>query len=150
MPDISNKGSHQFWYEYPDPIIYKVVSFMESVENWTLDGDPKLEKAVAELGTALDNIGNIDLQEEDKLIQTMISLKMGRSLRLLQCMDTAHPGAASKMLMRAEKAPKDDSAAGLFLRRNVVFERLRLLSRIFSEERFATLLKILENEANYA
>ena len=150
MPDISNKGTHQFWHEYPDPIIYKIISFMESVEKWTMDGDSKLEEVVAKLGTALDDIGNIDLQEEDKLIQILSSLKMGRSLRLLQCIDSAHPGAASKILMHAEKAPKDDSTAGLFLRRNIVFERLRLLSRVFSEKRLATISKLLENKENYA
>lgn len=146
MPDLSNKGSHQFWHDYPDPIIYKVISFMESVENWTHDGNPDLEKAMEELGPVLDNIGNVDLQEEDKFIQLASCLKMGRSLRLLQCMDLAHPGAASKILMFAEKAPSTDSASALFLRRNVVFERLRLLSRIFSENRLATISKIIEKK----
>ncbi len=144
MPDLSSKGVHQFWYEYPDPIIYKVISFMESVENWTHDGNPELENALTELGTTLDNIGNIDLQEEDKIIQLATYLKIGRSLRLLQSIDLAHPGAASKILMHAERAPSTDSAAALFLRRNVVFERLRLLSRIFSKDRLATLAKVLK------
>lgn len=146
MPDLSNKGSHQFWHDYPDPTIYKVISFMENVETWTHDGNPELEKAVADLGTALDNIGSVDLQEEDNFIKLSAHLKIGRALRLLQCMDLAHPGAASKILMYAEKAPNTDTTASLFLRRNIVFERLRLLSRIFSEERLAIISKILEHK----
>ena len=146
MPDLSSKGAHQFWYDYPDPIIYKVISFMESVENWTHDGNPELENVLTELGTTLDNIGNIDLQEEDKLIQLVSCIKIGRSLRLLQSIDLAHPGAASKILMHAERAPNTENAPALFLRRNIVFERMRLLSRVFSENRLATITKILENK----
>lgn len=148
MPDLSNKGSHEFWHEYPDPSIYKVVSFMEGVENWPLDGNAELEQEMSKLGTALDNIGNVDLQEEDKFIKISFCIKMGRALRLLQCMDTAHPGAASKILVYAETISKEsDNAPGLFLQRNVIFERLRLFNRIFAENRIATVLKALGSEA---
>ena len=37
MPDLSHDGVHQFWKDYPDPMIYRVVSFMEGVEHWTVD-----------------------------------------------------------------------------------------------------------------
>ncbi len=36
--------------------------------------------------------------------------------------------------------------ANLFLRRNIVFERLRLLARIFSKERIELMLQLLEQE----
>ena len=72
---------------------------------------------------------------------------MGRTLRLLQAMYTSHPGAASKLLINAEETSESsDDPAGLFLRRNIVFERLRLLSRVFSEERFALITQALEGE----
>lgn len=152
MPDLSNAGSHKFWQEYPDPSIYRIVSFMEGVEEWTLDGDPELEQAISELGAIFDNIGNIDLREEDKFIELSSYIKMGRSLRLLQCIDTAYPGAASKILMHAEQTSQDtkeaNSATVLFLQRNIIFERLRLLSRIFAEDRLTTISKTLGGEAN--
>ena len=69
MPDVSNKGSHKFWREYPDPVVYQVISLMESVENWTHDGNLEVEKIIAEFGIILDDIGNVDLREEEKLIQ---------------------------------------------------------------------------------
>ncbi len=145
MPDLSNKGSHQFWFEYKDPMIYRVITFMEGVEDWTLDGDPALEEAMKKLGEILEDIGNIDLQKEDEFIKLAAYIKAGRALRLLQCMDTAHPGAASKLLMHAEEVSEStDDIPGLFLRRNIVFERLRLLARVFSAERFALVLKALE------
>lgn len=147
MPDLSIEGAHRFWHDYPDPIIYRVVTFMEGVEEWTLDGDPLLEASIAKLGAALEEIGGIDLQREDDFIKLAAYIKASRNLWLLQCLDTAHPGAASKLLMHAENTSiSSDDIPGLFLRRNIVFERLRLLSRVFSAERFALVLNILEEK----
>lgn len=152
MPDLSNKGSHQFWYEYIDPAIYQVISFMEGVENWTIDGNEALEKVMAELGAVLDNIGKVDLQAEDKIMQIACNLKMGRVLRLLHCLDTAHPGAAAKILMYAEanSQEKDNSPSTIFLQRNLVFERLRLFSRIFAKERLNVIAKVMEEAGSHA
>lgn len=149
MPDLSNKGSHEYWYEYQDPMIYRVVSFMEGVEDWTLDGNPRLEEAIEKLGELLDNAGDIELNKEDDLIKLAAYIKAARNLRLLQCLDTANPGAASKLLMHAEEATvSDEDVPGLFLRRNIVFERLRLLSRVFSKDRTALVAKALEGDLN--
>ena len=149
MPDISNEAVHQFWYEYKDPMIYRVISFMEGVENWTLDGDHTLEEAIARLGNALEDIGNIDMQQEDPFIQVATYIKAGRALRLLQCIDIAYPGAASKLLMHAEETSQtSEDVQGLFLRRNIVFERLRLLGRVFSPERLSLVMKALEGDTH--
>jgi intracellular multiplication protein IcmW len=147
MPDLSLEACHRFWHDYQDPIIYRVVTFMEGVEDWTLDGDPQLEEAFAKLGQALDDVGGIDLQQEDNFIKLAAYVKASRNLRLLQCLDTAHPGAASKLLMYAEtNSTSSDDLPGLFLRRNIVFERLRLLTRVFSPERFSLVAKVLEDK----
>lgn len=147
MPDLTHEGVHQFWKQYPDPMIYRVVAFMESVEQWPLNNSVEFEAVMESLGDSLDDIGNYELGSEDDFIELAINLKMGRSLRLLQSMDTAHPGAASKLLIHAEEqSQSSEGMHGLFLRRNVIFERLRLLARIFSKERFALVTKALEGE----
>lgn len=147
MVDLSHKASLQFWFEYKDPIIYRVITYMESVENWTIDDHPELEAAIKNLGEILDDVGNVDLQKEDELIKIAAYIKASRALRLLQAMDTAHPGAASKLLTHAEKhSTAPDDAPALFLRRNVIFERLRLLSRVFASERLALVQQALEDE----
>lgn len=149
MPDISNKASHEFWYDYHDSMIYRVVTFMESVEDWTLDGDQKFEKALTELGEALEDLGRIDLQQEDKFIGFLAYVKAARMLHIMQRLDTAYPGAASKILMHAEQTTKsNEDVHGLFLRRNIVFERLRLLSRVFAAERLSLITKALEEVGN--
>jgi intracellular multiplication protein IcmW len=145
MTDLSHEGVHKFWRDYDDPTIYRVVSFMEGTEDWTLDGDPNLEAALQALGISLDDIGKLELQQEASVVSTVAHIKTGRGLRLLMCLDMAYPGAASKVLMEAENTTQGDhDVPGLFLRRNIVFERLRLLSRVFAADRFKLIQKALE------
>jgi intracellular multiplication protein IcmW len=144
MPDLSLEATHEFWKAYHDPMIYRTLVFMESVENWPLDGNPALEEKLEKLGVVLDDIGNLELQEENKMIELAAYIKATRYLRFLYALDTAHPGAASKLLMHAEtQSQSNDDYFGLLLRRNLVFERLRLLGRVFSPERLASVAKAL-------
>ena len=43
MPNLDLHSSHEFWKNYEDPMIFRVIAFMESVESWTLDGNPELK-----------------------------------------------------------------------------------------------------------
>lgn len=147
MPDIGLHASHEFWKNYEDPMIFRVISFMEGVESWTLDGDPQLEAGIKAIGDELDNITRFELSKEDLFVALCAHIKTSRILRLLQAIDTIDPGSASKVLMFAEENNTPDNLlAGLFLRRNIVFERLRLLARVFAPQRFDLVLKALEQE----
>ena len=75
---------------------------------------------------------------------------MGRSLRILHHLDTAHPGAAAKILMYAERIQKAETIPELFLKRNIIFERLRLFSRVFAENRLNAIQKLLVREEAHA
>ncbi len=146
MPELSHSAVHQFWKNYQDPTIYRVISFMEGVEGWTQDETPELESVIKELGKTLDKIENIELQQEENIVELVTHIKTGRGLRLLMCLDNAHPGAAAKVLMYAEEhTQSDQDNSGVFLRRNIVFERLRLLSRVFAPDRLKLVLKALED-----
>ncbi len=150
MPDLSHQASCQYWHEYVDPMIYRVITFLESVEDWTLDGNPELENAINQLGKELDDIEKIDmgtLGHEDLFIRIVANIKSGRGLRLLQAIDTVHPGSASRILIHAEEVSTgSNDPAGFFLKRNIVFERLRLLARVFSEYRLKLIARALEGE----
>ncbi|WP_028388890.1 type IVB secretion system protein IcmW [Legionella fairfieldensis] len=150
MPDLSHEASSQYWYEYVDPTIYRVITFLESVEDWTLDGNPELEETLSRLGRELDDIEKIDMStlgQEDIFIRLAGNIKSGRGLRLLQAIDTVHPGSASRILIHAEETSVSSyDPAGFFLKRNIVFERLRLLSRVFSEYRLKLVARALEGE----
>lgn len=145
MPTLDLQASHEFWKNYDDPMIYRVIAFMETVEHFTLDGEPNLEATIATLGKLLDEISSFELGKEDQFISVCAHLKTSRILRLLQTIDTIDPGSASKLLMYAEENNSPDNPmANLFIRRNIVFERLRLLGRIFSSDRIAMVMKVLE------
>jgi intracellular multiplication protein IcmW len=150
MPDLSHQASAQYWFEYLDPMIYRVITFMESVEDWTLDGNPELEEALNQLGKELEDIEKIDmslLSEEEKFIRIVGNIKSGRGLRLLQAIDTVHPGSASRVLIHAEETSVSSyDPAGFFLKRNIIFERLRLLSRVFCQYRLKLVLRALEGD----
>lgn len=147
MPALDLPAAHDFWKNYQDPMIYRVIAFMESVEGWTLDGNPDLENAIATFGNNLDKITRFELSKEEQFVALCAHIKTSRILRILQAIDTIDPGSASKVLMYAEENNSPENPmAGLFLRRNIVFERLRLLSRVFASERFTLILKALEQE----
>ena len=150
MPDLSHEASVRYWFDYIDPMIYRVITFMESVEDWTLDGNPDFEEAMRQLGSELDDIEQLDmglLAEEDKFIRIVGNIKSGRGLRLLQAIDTVHPGSASRVLIHAEETSMGSyDPAGYFLKRNIVFERLRLLSRVFCQYRLKLVLRALEGD----
>jgi intracellular multiplication protein IcmW len=147
MPKLDLLSSHEFWRNYDDPMIYRVIAFMETVENFTLDGTPALEQAMDKLGDELDKLKSFELSNENDFIALCTHLKSSRILRLLQTIDSIDPGAASKLLMFAEENNTPDNImAGLFLRRNIIFERLRLLARVFSPERFKLMLRVLEHD----
>lgn len=149
MPDLSHEAALRYWFEFVDPIVYRVIVFMESVESWTLDGDRALEEALTQLGNALETIDNIDLNKlghEEEFVQILSQIKTGRGLRLLQAMDVVYQGSASKILFYAQNNSKPNSASSFFLNRNLVFERLRLLSRIFAKERLNLIERALEGD----
>ncbi|MAZ77081.1 MAG: phosphoesterase [Legionellaceae bacterium] len=148
MPDLSRDESLKFWREYQDPAIYRVIAFMESVEHWTYDGNPALEEAMKRLGDSLEDITKFEVKLEEHYIKLGANIYMGRLLRLLQAIDTTHPGSASKVLMYSESNSSKHADIEFFLRRNIAFERLRLLSRVFSPERVKMLGKVLEGEDN--
>ncbi len=144
---LSLEASRDFWKNYDDPMIYRVIAFMETVEGWTLDGDVELEKTLEVISQGLTSLTRFELGKEEQFVALCAHLKTSRILRLLQAIDTIDPGSASKLLMYAEEHNTPENIITvLFLRRNIVFERLRLLARVFSEERFAFVLKIMEHE----
>lgn len=145
MVDLSSAAVHKFWYSFPDKTIYRVIACMEGMEHWTADGEPELEKAMSKLENSLDNIDHIDLNQEENLINLGAHIKAGRNLKILMTLDQAFPGSAHKVLMHAEKMSNTiTDPAGLFLRRNMIFERLRLSSRLFADERIKLIQRCLE------
>lgn len=136
MADFSIEATKDFWRQRQDSVLYRIISTMERHEDWTLDGNPQVEEIVSQLAKTLSGATNFELALEDKFIYVLSSLKAGRALRILQYLDSLKPGTASKLLIHAETASKNDEPlAGFFLSRNLVFERMQLLGRILQPDR---------------
>ncbi len=138
MANFDEKAVYEFWRSFQDPTIFKVINLMESVEGWTLDGDPEIEKALSNLAEAMKDLGKVELSEEDLFMKVVSHLKTGRALSVLMHFNMAYGGAAAKVLSHAQSVryKEGQEHTDYFLRRNLIFERLRLIGRVFSAERF--------------
>lgn len=149
MPDMSLEAVHAFWHDYDKRTLYRIVTSMEGIESWAADDDPRVEEALLQLGTKLDEITDFEITDEAVLIKVLANTRSGRALRLMQFLDVLKPGTASKLLIYAEEQTKDAATknryADLFLKRNLAFERLQLLGRVFAPERINLVLKALES-----
>lgn len=144
MLDLSPKAVKNFWRQRGDITIMQIIEQMETADTWTLDEQPEFEEKVSDFANWLSDKKEFDLTNEKDFIELMVSLKTGRALRLLQYIDQLQPGSASKLLIYAEVAAETDNAAKCFLQRNLIFERMQLLSRIFAPNRFSLLMKSIE------
>ncbi len=145
MPSFDLKDCHEFWCQYMDPNVYRVICFMENSESWTPTENPELEEAITGLGLLMDDIDTLELPSPHRMIELLCSVKMSRMLRIMQAMDTATPGSAAKVIAHAEQNQNEDSSK-LFVRRNIIFERLRLLSRVLNSERLTLLQRALAED----
>jgi len=149
MPDMSLEAVHAFWHDYDKRTLYRIVTSMEGIESWAADDDPQAEEALLRLGACLDDVSDFELNDEAVLVKVLANMRSGRALRLMQFLDVLKPGTASKLLIFAEEQTKDaahkNRYADLFLKRNLAFERLQLLGRVFAPERINLVLKALES-----
>ena len=149
MPDFSIEEVHAFWHDYDRRTLYRIVTSMEGIEEWASDDDPRADEAYNRLGMALDSLQEVDITDEALVIKILANTRSSRALRLMQFLDVLKPGTASKLLIFAEDQTKEpdnkNRYADLFLKRNLAFERLQLLGRVFAPERINLVLKALES-----
>src|SRR3990167_1994290 len=109
MPKLDLLAAHEFWKNYEDSMIYRVIAIMETAENFTLDGTPALEEKINQLGDTLEELSGFELSKENQFVTLCAHIKTSRILRLLQAIDTLDPGSASKLLMYAEENNSPDN-----------------------------------------
>ena len=87
-----------------------MIAALEQVEHWMLDSDPTIERAIIQLGEALDQAQEITINKNEAPDYPCVghAANAGRALRILQSLDQAKPGTASTvLLMYAEEASQD-------------------------------------------
>ena len=144
MADISLSGAHDYWKNFQDDTVYRVIVLLESVERNYYDGNEAYEKAMSGLEDALSMMRNgDDLKDRQAMLDVLAYTKTSRYLRILQVLDEVTPGAASRVIAEAEKSGRDNQSAQLFLQRNIIFERFRLLPRVLASDRLEMIVSAL-------
>lgn len=144
MPDLSHESVHAFWHEYDARILYRIVSSIEASESW-VESDEEIQQMVSDLGDMLDGSVDMNQLKQETLVNLLTSIPFAQALRLMHAIEGKRSGSISDLLVWAEhQQSSPDSPAKVFLRRNVVFERLQLCARIFSSDRLNLLKKALE------
>ena len=146
MVELNLTDSINYWANYPDKTIFRIIKHMEKSESWTFDGQESVEAAFDRLEAAMDQISGIEITDQNEILAIIAYIKTSRYLKILQSMDIVNPGSAAKVIAQAEKEPDISPANKLFLQRNIIFERLRLLTRIFSQTNMDILIKAFEGE----
>lgn len=150
MPDLHKDAVHAFWDSYDRKTLYRVICALERVESWVLDSEPDIEPAIMELGRVIDSVTDFNLAgNEDAVIRVLASTCSSRTMRIMQSLDLAKPNTAADLLIYAEDHAAGDTTPAnahikMFLQRNMVFEKLQLLSRVFSTQRISLVIKALE------
>jgi intracellular multiplication protein IcmW len=138
---------HAFWRDYTNPMVYKILVFLEASEHWTLDDAQGVPEALQALADALSKFDKKELVNLDEIIQVLVYLKHTKMLRILDHLNKAHPGSVSALFAYSEEASKTpNDMPGLLLRRHVVFDRLVVLTRVFAMDRLKLVTSILERE----
>ena len=144
MADISLSGAHDFWKNFQDSTVYRAIVLLESVERNYHDGKEAYEEAMSGLGDALSMMrSGDDLGDRQAMLDVLAYTRTSRYLRILQALDEVTPGAASRVIAEAEKSSRDNQSAQLFLQRNIIFERYRLLPRVLATDRLEMIVSAL-------
>lgn len=147
MPDLSKETVHAFWHEYDPQILYKVVCSFEESETW-IHYDDQSAQLISDLGDVMEKAANFDFFKQETLIKLLTSIKFSQALRVMQFMETKSPGIITRLLMWADEKNRNNQAEQYmvsFLRRNLIFERLQLLARVFSHDRLELLTKSIHH-----
>lgn len=148
---IVNKA-HQFWKD-TNLVEYQILLLMESAEPQPENISSELGALLQQLDQSFDQPGGVDFDQSLGLLKVLSSLSVVLEFYLVRRYDLAYPGASADILGLANSHLKDTeygAYANHLLRRHIVFERMKILRRVFDLERLSTIGDFVkENGKNY-
>lgn len=153
-PVAGPDGSRLYWSSI-DPVIAEAVRVMDSRDTWTLDDEPiirHLMDKVIENMAGSPGLSGFALKEPEKALQIMSWLRSSSALMILHYADEDRHKiindflSACSRIMEFHVGDRDlVASATLAVDRFLVFERLAILKRLFSEERASLLSDALRD-----
>lgn len=143
--DLSPDAVHKSWKKNG---VANAVLEMERCEHWVIDKRDGPEEIIRLLCDRLNSTPVEGVAESVKacpsnVIELMGFMHSGRALALFRWLSDNHPEAVSSLFGEASESASDFSV--LLLERISVLERMHLLSRVFSPERTAIVIEVLES-----
>lgn len=147
--DLSPEGVRRQWSQLG---VARAIAAMEAEEPWTVDGKRTsdgrdVEQVVERLATQLSSVSRAAVgasitEVPTELIDVMGHLHSGRALSMLRWITEANDSAGNQLLRTA--ASQSSEMGVLLLERVTSLERRALLARVFSPQRMAAILDILD------
>ena len=144
MPSLDLNSSRTFWTHYMNGSVKDIIAFLESKEHDLSGNIPEILSLLEDLGNELDDAKDMSKIKMLDLIKVASLTHMSQKLRLMQCVDTIEPGTATRMISYAESFAETDPYAKRFLERNTIFERVRILQRVYQPSRLELLMSLYE------
>jgi intracellular multiplication protein IcmW len=135
MADLSHKSSVEFWQSFMNGAVYPIIEFIEGTEHFAEEHNANLTEDLERVGHFLGSATALADGSEEYLVKVCAPIYLSQKLRIMQLADALSPGCATRMIKKAEEKALEDKSCEIFLKRNLLFERLRIVSRIFTEER---------------
>lgn len=128
--------------------VINAIRGMEQCETWTIDKKREAEEAISLLCDKLNNappdlIKKAVDSNMDGFIEMMGFMRSSKALALFRWLAESHPETISQLIDQADNDIGD--FAVLMVERITVLERIHLLSRVFSPQRTALVIEMLEN-----
>ncbi len=132
-----------------------LIKAMERCEHWVVDSQPDYREQAEQLidqvcgtlnATDLDAIVKGVHAHPLKLIGFMGHMRTGRALSMFSWLVDLHPDIGRVLLSEARFG--DDEFGSILIERITTLERQFLLSRVFSPERIALVLSMIEDRSN--
>ncbi|MEC7030884.1 MAG: hypothetical protein VXW87_04395 [Pseudomonadota bacterium] len=145
MADLSHKSTLAFWQDFMDGSIFPLIQFIEGSEDFANEHSETLKETLETTGAFLESATQLADGSEEHFVKLCAPLFMSQKLRIMQLADAISPGFATKMIKKSEALSLNDKDCEIFLKRNLLFERLRIISRVFSPEKIQLVQGIYES-----
>lgn len=141
------------WAE-EDVRIYSILKTMESVEDWVIVNDPRVEEAMKRLSDTIEN--NTDALKIGSACRDFLLVfaygSSSRVMHILSCLDRLHQGSGLRMVQAAVDLVKrtdfEYAEGKLMVERLEILRRSKQLSRIFSQSRLRFVFRALKEVQN--
>ena len=145
MPlDLSRKSVDQLWASHG---VARAIGAMETDEPWTLDGRENVERFVDKICVSLSKTEHKKLESAlmesiPQVIGFSGHLSSGRALALMRWIADTSPSLSNQLIDYANRSAGEFDS--LLVERIVTIERCRILSRVFSPDRMAMVMELLD------